>query len=1065
MNLRPSVTVQVEADTARAVAQVAAAGKAMQKSLDGVNTSFSGKKFSRFKRELSKWSAIVAAFAETVTVALYGATGAITALASSLGFALSASAALLPIGVGLGAAFVSLIVGSAGLGSALSEVNKEFALAREEGRDFNIEAEGIQKALDELGTSAGDLVVWFAGIRGELADIQTLVSDKLFDGLADDLQSLQEGGWIDDLGTGLGLMADELNRFFRAGIEGLQEVDLIELFEGLAPIVGNVFDAFNELAEAFTDFVVAALPAAERLSEMFAGWASGFSDFIEATAGSGELQTFLDNAIDSFQEWADLIGAAGGALSTLFQAGRESGDGLVGNLTDLINEWDTWMKSVEGQTALSDFFSSSIEIVKALQPVLVGAKDALDVLVTEETIGNFTRLAETVGELLPVLAEVLAIIGEAELLSTLGEALIAVGEALPLEVLSEFASLVGEELRDLIVELTPTLDAMGESLGELLEAFAPLIPVLGEILAAVGELAGEALGLVADLFIELFETLKENGSLEGIVTSFQLLAEAGGMLLEALGPTLITTIAILADVFLRFTQLINPLLEVIISLEGPLQLFGEALNWIADIAGKGLILIIDTLLAALNGLGNALSFVFSGKLITTIKEFGGSIADAFSDAKEAVTGWFSSLGEDFSKAREIIASFASGAINSFTEKISGAFQAMADKIKSIITWLVETLVNTFRLMRDIIVSFSEFVVGVFNYVFEAITGIMVAVGEFLAPFAAAVTEFFAPVVEWLTNLFSNLWNALTALYEEFLGQFVSDIGEMVEAVVGWVASMPERLLENIQQLMEMFSGFGEWLSNLFSNLWQALVNLYEEFLGQFVEDIKSFISSALGLFQRFVDGVREWWQRIKQTLTDAWNGIKKLFTEDIPSAIKSGWEGFTEFLSNLIQWVPDMLNQAKEFYTGISEEFKKIPETIRTAMSGVYELIVAPFRRAKEAVSNLIGGIRDAASSIPVVGGLLPFATGGIVMGPTRALIGEAGPEAVIPLSKPLSQVDPSVRAMAALLRGAGTIPAGNSVVSAGPQTSQVNNFTINEASSGEATAHKVVNRLAAQMR
>jgi len=61
------------------------------------------------------------------------------------------------------------------------------------------------------------------------------------------------------------------------------------------------------------------------------------------------------------------------------------------------------------------------------------------------------------------------------------------------------------------------------------------------------------------------------------------------------------------------------------------------------------------------------------------------------------------------------------------------------------------------------------------------------------------------------------------------------------------------------------------------------------------------------------------------------------------------------------------------------------------------------------------------------------FATGGTVYGPTRALIGEAGPEAVVPLNRPLSQVDPSVRALSAIAQGkamaGGGVAGGRQVV------------------------------------
>lgn len=47
-----------------------------------------------------------------------------------------------------------------------------------------------------------------------------------------------------------------------------------------------------------------------------------------------------------------------------------------------------------------------------------------------------------------------------------------------------------------------------------------------------------------------------------------------------------------------------------------------------------------------------------------------------------------------------------------------------------------------------------------------------------------------------------------------------------------------------------------------------------------------------------------------------------------------------------------------------------------------------------------------------------PTATGGTFAGPQKRLIGEAGPEAVVPLRRPLSQVDPSVRWLSAIAQG-----------------------------------------------
>lgn len=50
--------------------------------------------------------------------------------------------------------------------------------------------------------------------------------------------------------------------------------------------------------------------------------------------------------------------------------------------------------------------------------------------------------------------------------------------------------------------------------------------------------------------------------------------------------------------------------------------------------------------------------------------------------------------------------------------------------------------------------------------------------------------------------------------------------------------------------------------------------------------------------------------------------------------------------------------------------------------------------------------------------GVRPFARGGLLARATRILAGEAGPEAIVPLRRPLSQVDPSVRALSAFAQG-----------------------------------------------
>lgn len=89
--------------------------------------------------------------------------------------------------------------------------------------------------------------------------------------------------------------------------------------------------------------------------------------------------------------------------------------------------------------------------------------------------------------------------------------------------------------------------------------------------------------------------------------------------------------------------------------------------------------------------------------------------------------------------------------------------------------------------------------------------------------------------------------------------------------------------------------------------------------------------------------------------------------------------------------------------------------------------------------------------------GIDTMAAGGVFATPRRVLMGEAGPEAIVPLSRPLGQVDPSVRALSAFAQGLPT-PGG-----AGPSRVFNNTFNItNAVANPEAVAGGVINRLIA---
>jgi hypothetical protein len=157
------------------------------------------------------------------------------------------------------------------------------------------------------------------------------------------------------------------------------------------------------------------------------------------------------------------------------------------------------------------------------------------------------------------------------------------------------------------------------------------------------------------------------------------------------------------------------------------------------------------------------------------------------------------------------------------------------------------------------------------------------------------------------------------------------------------------------------------------------------------------------------------WNTAKAVVMDVWNWIKNnwplllaIITGPIGLAvleITRHWDDIKAGAAAAVQWIKDRFNDFVGFFTGL-------PGRISSAVSGMWDGIFAAFHSVINSVINLwnklhftlphidlgpLGSIGGGDIGVPHIN---PLASGGIVTRPTLALVGEAGPEAVIPLNK-----------------------------------------------------------------
>lgn len=129
--------------------------------------------------------------------------------------------------------------------------------------------------------------------------------------------------------------------------------------------------------------------------------------------------------------------------------------------------------------------------------------------------------------------------------------------------------------------------------------------------------------------------------------------------------------------------------------------------------------------------------------------------------------------------------------------------------------------------------------------------------------------------------------------------------------------------------------------------------------------------------------------------------INKMIADKDAEGMKKRQEAYVNFAdtvsgmaTNAIMGFFDALKNGQNVLEALGDQFLRLAEDIAAAVikAAIFKAIMA----ALNASSGGGAGAVAAAANI----GVIPFATGGIVTGPTMGLVGEAGPEAIIPLSK-----------------------------------------------------------------
>ena len=197
-------------------------------------------------------------------------------------------------------------------------------------------------------------------------------------------------------------------------------------------------------------------------------------------------------------------------------------------------------------------------------------------------------------------------------------------------------------------------------------------------------------------------------------------------------------------------------------------------------------------------------------------------------------------------------------------------------------------------------------------------------------------------------------------------------------IAGWLGAVGPA----IAGMTVAFSGLLAWLTG---TLIPGLLAIFSGPVGWTVLAVAAVVAMCI-LFRKPLTDFVLW-------LGNRAKSIGQFFTNNITTPIANAWQAMVEFLPRAMSAIGD---KVRGVFTGVVN-------TVKNAMRNVLLYIANAINSVSRNVNRLIGAFnRLPGPNIPYVPTLsVPaFADGGVVSGPTLAMVGEAGPEYIVPERK-----------------------------------------------------------------
>jgi TP901 family phage tail tape measure protein len=387
-----------------------------------------------------------------------------------------------------------------------------------------------------------------------------------------------------------------------------------------------------------------------------------------------------------------------------------------------------------------------------------------------------------------------------------------------------------------------------------------------------------------------------------------------------------------------------------------------------------------------------------------IGEFFKRMWEGIKDVTGRVVEWLKQLFLNFTPT---------GLIIKHWEGLGDFFNNLWENIKQIF-WktidIIKSYVMNFTL-QGLIIKNWEGIVDFFKNLWENIKQIFWKTIDIIKSYVMNFTLQGLIIKNWegIVDFFKNLWDGVKDVFDKTMGWmsglFPSDPAASIKKAWETLSDFFKDLWEGIKNV---FVNTMQWAENLFSEYnparlimdkWDKLSDSFETLWEGIKDKFKNTMEWMRNLFEGFSPGsmIKDKWEDLSDFFEDMWDDVIDV-SRDAINWMKDKWDGLEDFFKDLWRGIE------RKFESGVNRVIDVVEDFVNYFIKGINYIIKGLNKISVKVPSwvRKITGMKSFGFDIDKVSyvSLPRLAEGGIVRKPTIAMLGEEGPEAVVPLNK-----------------------------------------------------------------